>query len=64
MPLRPWALIALALAMTPPAFAQTTGRIAGRVTDSTGAVIVAAEVTAVNQATAQSRTALTNDLGT
>lgn len=60
---RVWFVFVIAGALTLPSLAQTTGSIAGRVTDSTGAVIAGAEVTALNHATAQSRSTLTNDLG-
>jgi hypothetical protein len=45
-------------------FAQSTGgRIVGRVSDSSGAVLAGVTVTATNEATGVSRTALTNDSG-
>ena len=45
-------------------FAQSTGgRILGRVSDSSGAVLAGVTVTATNEATGVSRTALTNDSG-
>jgi len=42
---------------------QTTGRIAGSVSDQTGAVIEAADVTATDLRTGESRTAKTNTEG-
>lgn len=56
-------LALFALAAILPAVAQTTGRIAGRVTDPSGAVIVNAEVTAVNQVTAHRRQTKTDSFG-
>ncbi|MGH8459580.1 MAG: carboxypeptidase-like regulatory domain-containing protein, partial [Nevskiales bacterium] len=49
--------------MVLPASAQTTGRIAGQVTDPSGALIVGAQVLAVSQGTAERRTASTDSLG-
>src|SRR5215467_10196962 len=43
--------------------AQTTGRIAGTVKDQTGAVVVAAQVTATSKSTAEQRQARTDDAG-
>ncbi|MGA7658568.1 MAG: carboxypeptidase-like regulatory domain-containing protein, partial [Candidatus Sulfotelmatobacter sp.] len=40
-----------------------SGRIVGRVADPTGAVLAGAKITLVNEATAISRDALTNDSG-
>jgi len=56
-------LALFALAAILPAAAQTTGRITGRVTDPSGAVVVSAEVTAVNQVTAQRRQTRTDGFG-
>jgi hypothetical protein len=43
--------------------AQTTGRIVGTVKDQTGAVVVAAQVTAISNSTAEQRQARTDDAG-
>ena len=60
-------MLALAGLLTLPAsimWAQSTGgRILGRVADPTGAVLAGVQVTLTNQATAVSRSALTNDSG-
>jgi len=63
-------LISLSLVLSPClicstiVFAQSTGgRILGRVSDSSGAVLAGVTVTATNEATGVSRTALTNDSG-
>ena len=42
---------------------QTTGRIAGSVTDEKGGVLPGAEVTVTNKATGEARTAVTDDSG-
>ncbi len=56
-----FALIVIPSGMT---FSQTnTSRITGTVTDSTGAVIPGATVTAINEATGVSNTQVTNDSG-
>ncbi|HEY7353712.1 MAG TPA: TonB-dependent receptor, partial [Terriglobales bacterium] len=55
-----FALIAF---LAPPALAQTQGRIAGRVVDSTGAVIVNAKVTVENRATGVRHVLQTNASG-
>jgi hypothetical protein len=44
-------------------FAQVTGSITGIVTDSTGAVVAGARVTATNEATNSARSAETNSSG-
>ena len=69
-PARRWAcfLIALValtlLSVSPPLFAQSTGgRLLGRVTDSTGAVLGGVKITLVNDATSVSRDTKTNDSG-
>ena len=54
----------LTIALATCALAQTSsGEIAGRVLDSTGAVVVGASVTLTNQATGDARTATTNESG-
>src|SRR5687767_13290925 len=53
------ALLALCL----PVLAQTLGEISGIVTDSTGAVVVGATITATNTGTAAAREAKTNEAG-
>src|SRR5690349_8027485 len=62
----PWLLAALvALWVAAPAAAQTiTGRIDGRVTDSSGAVLPGATVTIVNTGTGLTTTQVTDDNGT
>jgi hypothetical protein len=56
-------VLAILLAITPAAFAQATGGLAGTVFDPNGAVIQGASVTAKNKATNYSRTAVSNDEG-
>src|SRR5262252_2402673 len=46
-----------------PALSQTTGSITGTVRDQTGAVIVGATVTIANEATSETRTAITDSIG-
>ncbi len=46
-----------------PVFAQTSGEITGEVKDATGAVVSGASVTATNQATNATRTAVSNEAG-
>src|SRR5690242_11683483 len=59
-----WLVVLLCLAFCVSALAQSTGgRILGRVTDPTGAVLAHVKVTATNEATGVSRTADTNDGG-
>jgi Carboxypeptidase regulatory-like domain len=55
--------IAIFLAVVPAAVAQTQGRIAGQVTDPTGAVIVGATVTIENRATQVKRVVTSNRSG-
>ena len=55
-------VMCLALAALLPA-QTTSGRILGRVADSTGAIIGNAKVTIINQGTSISRSVLTNDTG-
>jgi len=57
------ALVAVAMSLTGELRAQTLGEITGVVSDSTGAVIVGAKVTATNTGTNAARTAVTNDSG-
>lgn len=58
------AVLTLLLALVGAALAQvTTGVITGTVTDTTGAVIAGASVTAVNKATNASKTVTTNEQG-
>src|SRR3954463_3958176 len=57
-------VVALMLCLLPSALAQSTsGRIIGRVADSTGAVVSGVTVTLVNDATGVSRNTKTNDTG-
>src|SRR3954470_5857503 len=57
-------LLAFFATLTCPIFAQSTGgRILGRVTDPTGAVLGGVKVTLVNEATGVSSTSQTNDTG-
>jgi hypothetical protein len=57
-------VVALILCLLPSALAQSTsGRIIGRVADSTGAVVSGVTVTLVNDATRVSRNTKTNDTG-
>jgi hypothetical protein len=57
-------LMALLFALLLPAAAQSTaGRLLGRVSDTTGAVVSGAKVTLVNEATGVSRETKTNDSG-
>lgn len=57
-------VLALLLALAGAAFAQvTTGVVTGTVTDTTGAVVAGASVTAVNKATNSSKTVTTNEQG-
>src|SRR5262249_23799933 len=66
---RTWVLVALALVSAAlvaslPATAQTTaGQITGRITDSSGALVINAAVTAINAATGVSRETTYNQLG-
>jgi hypothetical protein len=58
------ALSCALLVMALPAIAQSTGgRILGRVSDNTGAVLSAVNITLVNEATGVSRVVQTNDTG-
>lgn len=57
-------VVALMVCLLPSAFAQSTGgRIIGRVSDSTGAVVSGVTVTLVNEATSVSRNTKTSDTG-
>ena len=56
-------LLVIALAICPPAWAQTTGTILGVVTDPAGAAIPNAKVALSNPATGLSRTTATNSSG-
>ena len=57
-------LLAVVATLTCPIFAQSTGgRILGRVTDPTGAVLGGVKVTLVNDATGVTSTSQTNDTG-
>ena len=51
--------VALCLSLVPPAFAQTTADIVGRVTDTSGGVLPGATVTITNDGTRDVRTATT-----
>ena len=68
-PFRRWFAIFLACCCLPallvsPGSAQSTGgRILGRVSDSTGAVLSGVKITLVNEATGVSRSVLSNDTG-
>src|SRR5579871_3072155 len=55
--------LALSFVMMPSAFAQSTGAIAGTVTDPTGAVVPNATVTIHNQGTGEERTLQTDSAG-
>ncbi|HUK47134.1 MAG TPA: carboxypeptidase-like regulatory domain-containing protein, partial [Terriglobales bacterium] len=56
--------VAALLFLLPSALGQSTaGRIIGRVSDTTGAVVGGVNVTIVNQATGESRSTKTNDTG-
>src|SRR4051812_40844568 len=46
-----------------PAFSQTLGEITGQVTDSTGAAVPGAKITATNAGTNATRDAVSNDSG-
>lgn len=56
-------VLSLTLIIATTAFAQTTGRIIGQVTDPTGAVVPGAKITLVNDQTGVSRTAETGKGG-
>jgi hypothetical protein len=57
-------VLALLVCLLPSAFAQSTsGRIIGRVADSTGAVVSGVTISLVNDATGVSRNTKTNDTG-
>lgn len=57
-------VVVAVLCLLPSALGQSTaGRIVGRVSDSTGAVVSGVTVTLTNQATSVSRSAKTNDTG-
>jgi hypothetical protein len=58
-----WCSLALLLALTRPAFSQTTGSINGTVTDNTGAVLPGVTITASGPALMGSQTAITNAEG-
>ena len=59
-----YCIVAAALFLLPAAFAQSTGgRIIGRVSDTTGAVVGGVNVTLANNATGERRTTKTNDTG-
>ncbi len=56
-------LFCFLLTIAPSAFSQaTSGTILGRVTDSSGAVVIGAQVVATNDATGVSQATLTEDL--
>ncbi len=59
------AAVLFAMLCAAPVLAQTstTGLVLGKVTDSTGALVVGAEVTLTDAATTQARTQRTNDAG-
>jgi Carboxypeptidase regulatory-like domain/TonB dependent receptor len=58
-----WGLLVATLLVAAPALAQTDARIVGSVRDQTGAFVAGADVTVVNQATGQTRAAVTNAQG-
>ncbi len=60
---RLFVLIALAITLAVPALAQYSSGLAGTVTDPTGAIIPAAQVTVTNEATGVKQTAVSNDQG-
>src|SRR5262249_22599614 len=62
-PLVVLAALSLLIGCALPAAAQTQGRITGRVTDTSGAVIVGAKVTIENRGTGVKRTLDTNSSG-
>jgi hypothetical protein len=55
--------LVVAIAFATPSFGQTFGQITGLVTDSSGGVLVGAEVTVTNPQTSFTRTENTNDSG-
>src|SRR5690242_19234449 len=57
------ALVCCALLSLPLAAQKITGDISGTVTDTSGAVVKDAKITAINTATAETRTATTSDAG-
>lgn len=57
-------LACLLLAVGPAALAQTNATLTGTVSDSTGAVIPAAEIAIINMDTGESYTTVTNETGT
>ncbi len=64
MPLRLLTLLILSASLAAPALAQSIGRIAGTVTDNTGAAVVDAAVEIVNLETGEVRRVTTNTSGT
>ncbi len=64
MPLRILVLLVLSASLAAPALAQSIGRIAGTVTDNTGAAVVDAEVEVVSLETGEARRVKTNASGT
>ncbi len=61
---RLWALTAIALLATAAGFAQTNATLTGTVSDSSGAVIPAAEIVIMNMATGEAYESTTNETGT
>jgi hypothetical protein len=57
------ATLVIVLSVTIPAFAQGTADIVGRVTDTSGGVLPAVTVTAINDATKISRTTISSETG-
>ncbi|MGI8958327.1 MAG: carboxypeptidase regulatory-like domain-containing protein [Bryobacteraceae bacterium] len=57
------ACVVSVLSFQPPVFAQETGQLRGRITDSSEGVVIGATVEAVNVATQVSRTTVSNELG-
>jgi hypothetical protein len=56
-------VICLGVLLTAPAFSQTLGEITGQVTDSTGAAVPGAKITATNVGTNATRDVVSNDAG-
>lgn len=59
----PWMLSLIGLLLSATAFAQTTAKILGSVTDASGAAVVGAQITVKNPALGIERTTVTNSTG-